>query len=103
MVQGGRNHKKQSRSPAIDQLKRAVVTSERGNVGNYSAAVLLPGLYEVAAEAAGFKRLARETSVEAGSTATVNLWMQVGPGSESLKQPKSAHYCLLTRIGVRAS
>lgn len=62
-------------------LKRAVVTS---NVGDYSAAVLLPGLYEVAAEAAGFKRLAREATVEAGSTATVNLSMQIGPGSENL-------------------
>jgi hypothetical protein len=62
-------------------LKRAVVTS---NVGDYSAAVLLPGLYEVAAEAAGFKRLAREATVEAGSTSTVNLSMQIGPGSENL-------------------
>jgi hypothetical protein len=62
-------------------LKRAVVTS---NVGDYSAAVLLPGLYEVAAEAAGFKRLAREATVEAGGTATVNLSMQIGPGAESV-------------------
>ena len=41
-------------------LKRAVVTSD---VGDYSAAELLPGLYEVATEADGFKRLAREAAV----------------------------------------
>jgi hypothetical protein len=62
-------------------LKRAVVTSD---VGDYSAAVLLPGQYEVAAEAAGFKRLARAATVDAGSTVTVNLTMQIGPGSENL-------------------
>ena len=62
-------------------LKRALVTSD---VGDYSAPVLLPGLYEVAAEAAGFKRLAREATVEAGSTTTVNLAMQVGPATENL-------------------
>ena len=62
-------------------LKRAVATS---HVGDYSAAVLLPGLYEVAAEASGFKRLAREVTVETGSTATVNFSMQIGPGTENL-------------------
>lgn len=62
-------------------LKRAVATSQ---VGEYSAAVLLPGLYEVAAEAPGFKRLAREATVEAGSTATVILSMQIGPVTENL-------------------
>ena len=41
-------------------LKRTVITSD---VGNYSAAVLLPGPYEVAAEAAGFRRLVREATV----------------------------------------
>ena len=38
-------------------LKRAMVTS---NVGTYSAAALLPGFYEVTADAAGFTRLARD-------------------------------------------
>src|SRR2546427_211421 len=45
-------------------LKRTVITSD---IGNYSAAVLLPGLYEVAAEAPGFTRLAREATVEFGN------------------------------------
>jgi hypothetical protein len=62
-------------------LNRTVVTSD---AGDYSAPALLPGLYEVAAGAAGFKRLARDATVEAGSTTTVNLAMQVGPKTESL-------------------
>ncbi len=62
-------------------LKRAVATS---NVGNYSAAVLLPGPYEVAAEAAGFKRFVRQATVESGNTTDVNLVMQVGASPESV-------------------
>lgn len=60
-------------------LKRVVVTSA---LGDYSAAVLLPGPYDVAAEAPGFKRLVREATVEAGTTSTVDFSMQIGPGSE---------------------
>jgi hypothetical protein len=62
-------------------LKRTVVTSD---VGNYSAAVLLPGPYEVAAEASGFTRLVREATVESGNTTDVNLVMQVGASPESV-------------------
>jgi len=62
-------------------LKRTVITSD---VGNYSAAVLLPGPYEVAAEAAGFRRLVREATVESGNTTDVNLVMQVGASPESV-------------------
>ena len=54
------------------------------NVGDYTVSVLLPGAYEVIADAAGFKRLARETAVDAGNTATVNFAMQIGPGTESV-------------------
>lgn len=60
-------------------LKRTVVTS---NLGDYTVSVLLPSAYEVIAEAAGFKRLARETTVDAGNTATVNFSMQIGPGTD---------------------
>ena len=62
-------------------LKRAMVTS---NVGTYSAAALLPGFYEVTADAAGFTRLARDATVDAGSTTDVNLVMQVGVSPESV-------------------
>ena len=62
-------------------LKRTAVTS---NVGDYSASVLLPDTYQVTADAAGFKRLGREATVEAGSTTTVNFVMRVGPATENL-------------------
>jgi len=62
-------------------LKRTVVTSGEGE---FSAVMLMPGVYEIAVEAPGFKHLAREATVEAGSTATVNLSMQVGPGKENV-------------------
>ena len=60
-------------------LKRTVVTS---NLGDYTVSVLLPSAYEVIADAAGFKRLARETTVDAGNTATVNFSMQIGPSTD---------------------
>src|SRR5439155_22495781 len=44
----------------------------------------LPGPYEVAAEALGFERIAREATVDAGSTTDVNLAMQVGASPESV-------------------
>ena len=62
-------------------LKRLLVTSD---AGEYSASALLPGIYEVTTDAKGFKHLAREATVEAGSTTSVNLVMQIGPASEQL-------------------
>jgi hypothetical protein len=62
-------------------LKRTLLTSE---AGEYSAPVLVPGLYDVTADATGFKRTAREAIVEAGNTTDVNLVMQVGASTESL-------------------
>jgi hypothetical protein len=60
-------------------LKRAIVASD---AGDFSASALLPATYEVTADAKGFKRLAREATVEAGSTTSINLVMKVGPASE---------------------
>jgi hypothetical protein len=62
-------------------LKHTMVTSA---AGDYGAPVLLPGPYEVTADATGFKRLVREATVEAGSTTTVNLAMQVGASTENV-------------------
>jgi hypothetical protein len=62
-------------------LKRVLVT---GAKGEYSAPALPPGVYEVTAEAPGFHRLAREAIIEAGSTTTVDLVMQVGPATDSV-------------------
>jgi hypothetical protein len=62
-------------------LKRACAT---GAGGDYSAPALLAGVYEVNAEAPGFQRLAREAIVEAGSTTTVNLTMQLGSSTQTV-------------------
>ena len=62
-------------------LKRVLAVSE---AGEFSAAALLPGIYEVTADANGFKRLAREATVEAGNTTSVNLGMEIGSASEQL-------------------
>jgi hypothetical protein len=61
--------------------QRALVTT---NEGDYAAPALLAGVYEVTAEAPGFQRLAREAIIEAGSTTTVNLTMQVGPSTQTV-------------------
>ena len=63
------------------RLKRALETTAEGD---YSAPALPAGVYEVAALAPGFQQLLRGAIVEAGSTTTVNLAMQVGPAAESV-------------------
>jgi carboxypeptidase family protein len=60
---------------------RNLVTS---GTGIYSASALLPGLYEVTADAHGFKRLEREATVESARTTDVNMVMQVGAKTETL-------------------
>jgi hypothetical protein len=50
--------------------------------GGYVAAALPSGLYRVSVEAAAFKRLEREASVEAGTTTTVDVVLEVGDVTE---------------------
>jgi hypothetical protein len=52
--------------------------------GIYSAAALPPGVYRISVEAAGFKRLERTASVEAGTTTTVDMTLLVGEVTESV-------------------
>src|SRR6266568_2760555 len=56
-------------------LVRKVTTSAEGDFG---AAALPSGVYTVAAEANGFRRLERIATVEAGTTTTVNLTLEIG-------------------------
>ena len=58
---------------------RVVTTNAEGL---YSAPALSAGEYEVRAELTGFRTLVRNATVEAGSTTTVNLPMQVGGTKE---------------------
>jgi Carboxypeptidase regulatory-like domain len=52
--------------------------------GHYSAAALPPGVYHVTVEALAFRRLEREASVEAGTTTTVDLTLELGEMTETV-------------------
>jgi hypothetical protein len=52
--------------------------------GRYTVEALLPGSYRVTVDAAGFKRLERMVMVEAGTTTTVDLALQVGGVTETV-------------------
>jgi len=56
-------------------LTRNLTTSTEGD---YSASALPPGVYHMTAEATGFGLLERSATVEAGTTTTVNLALQIG-------------------------
>ena len=73
-------------------LKRNLITSTEGD---FSAAALPSGVYQMAVEAAGFHRLERSTAVEAGTTTTVNLSLQIGDVTEQVTVDDAAplmHY-----------
>ncbi|MCI0418228.1 MAG: carboxypeptidase-like regulatory domain-containing protein [Acidobacteria bacterium] len=62
-------------------LTRSVTTAAEGD---YSAPALPPGVYQITAQATGFRRLERAVSVEAGTTTTVNLKLQIGEVTEKV-------------------
>jgi hypothetical protein len=62
-------------------LARTFTTSTEGD---YSAVSLLPGIYQITVKATGFRRLERAASVEAGTTTTVNLALQLGELSDKV-------------------
>ena len=62
-------------------LTRNFNTSE---AGDYTAAALPSGMYRVTAEAEGFSLLERTAIVEAGTTTTANLTLQVGEIRETV-------------------
>lgn len=59
-------------------------TLETSAEGDYSAAALPPGVYQVTAQAAGFSLLQRTATVETGVTTAVKLTLQVGGLSEQV-------------------
>jgi Carboxypeptidase regulatory-like domain len=73
-------------------LTRNLISSTEGDFG----AVALPsGIYQVTAEAAGFRRLERTATVEAGMTTTVNLSLKIGDVTEQVTVDDAAplmHY-----------
>jgi Carboxypeptidase regulatory-like domain len=62
-------------------LNRTLAT---GAEGNFHAPALPPGNYRLTALAPGFQRIVSDAVVEAGTTTTVDLAIQIGPSSESV-------------------
>ena len=62
-------------------LSRNLTTSAEGD---YIAALLPPGDYDITAEATGFTFLKRAATVQTGATTTLNLTLQVGAVSEQV-------------------
>ena len=52
--------------------------------GHYAADALAPALYEVTVEARGFKRLRHDASVDAGTTTSVDLVLEIGDLDETV-------------------
>src|SRR2546426_8087991 len=63
-------------------LRRNLITSTEGD---FTAAALPSGTYQLTTEATGFHRLERVTVVEAGTTTTVNLSLQIGDVTEQVR------------------
>ena len=52
--------------------------------GRYTATMLPPGVYRLTVQATAFKRLDREVSVEAGTTTTVDMVLELGEMNEGV-------------------
>ena len=73
-------------------LPRNLITSAEGD---FTAAALPAGFYQMTIEAVGFHRLGRTTVVETGMTTTVNLSLQIGDVTEQVTVDDAAplmHY-----------
>ncbi len=73
-----------ARVTILNQETGLTRTVETQAGGDYSVPVLPAGLYQVTSEAEGFKLLARVATVEAGTTTTANLAMQIGSTTETV-------------------
>ena len=62
-------------------LTREVLTSMEGD---YSVPALLPGIYQIAVEVPGFRRLVQEAIIEAGRSTVLDLTLQVGAVGETV-------------------
>ncbi len=60
----------------------SVRTLTTGSDGYFTAPALLAGIYEVRSAVPGFRTIVREATVEAGSTTTVDLRLQIGQSKD---------------------
>jgi len=66
----------------------------------YSAAGLLPGLYELRVEAKGFKRHVIELTVEVGRVVTADVLLQVGAVTETVTVEANGVHVNLTQTAL---
>src|SRR5690349_646262 len=60
-------------------------STSTGSEGIYTVPALLAGDYEVRAEAAAFQAVVTGAKVQAGTTTTVNITMQIGGTTEAIR------------------
>ena len=80
---------------AISPRDTSGATTTSGEQGGFSFPALLPGEYEVHVEAVGFQRLIRSAMVEAGTTTTADMVIQIGDLNDSVTVEAAAgqiHY-----------
>jgi hypothetical protein len=77
--------------PGVEVVAENSVTGVRASTttnesGNYRVPFLLPGIYTLSTEAAGFKRFVRTgVEVRVSETSTVNIMLDLGPVTESIE------------------
>src|SRR6202041_2702592 len=62
----------------VNQQTELVRRLESEEQGDFAASALPPGVYKISATATGFRKLVLDATIEAGTTTTINLIMQVG-------------------------
>ena len=68
----------------VHKPTQSTTRATTSSAGMYSAAGLLPGLYELRVEAKGFKRHVIELTVEVGRVVTADVLLQVGAVTETV-------------------
>ena len=69
---------------AIGLATRQLRATTTGEQGEYGFPALMPGDFEVHVEAAGFQRIARAVTVQAGTTTRADLVLRVGDLTDSV-------------------
>ena len=68
----------------VNQQTELVRRLESEEQGDFAASALPPGVYKISATATGFRKLVLDATIEAGTTTTINLIMQVGAPTETV-------------------
>jgi hypothetical protein len=69
---------------AVDRATNQVRTTSTGAQGEFSLSSLQAGAYDVSVEVSGFRRTLRTVRVEAGTTTTADMVIQIGDLNDSV-------------------